>query len=264
MTKDRWFWAAVGAACMTAITACTSAGGDDWIALFNGRDLSGWTPKIRGSEAGEDPQGTYRVENGLLTVGYEHYGAFGDRFGHLFFEEPFSSYQLRIEYRFVGDQAPEGPAWAFKNSGVMLHAQSPGSMLIDQDFPISIEAQFLGGNGEDERATANLCTPGTHVEMEWVLVEQHCVTATTPTFHGEEWVRVDLFVRGHSRIAHVMDGDTVLAYSKPVIGGGSVEGFDVAFKRDGEPLSSGYIALQSESHPIQFRQILLRKLPDAH
>ena len=134
MTNARWFGAAVAAACMTTVPACTSGPGNDWIALFNGRDLSGWTPKIRGSEAGEDPQGTFRVEGGLLTVGYERYGAFGDRFGHLFFEEPFSNYQLRIEYRFVGQQAPEGPGWAFKNSGVMLHSQSPESMLIDQDY----------------------------------------------------------------------------------------------------------------------------------
>ena len=134
----------------------------------------------------------------------------------------------------------------------MFHAQSPESILVEQDFPISLEAQFLGGNGIDERPTANLCTPGTHVHMERELVEQHCITAAAPTV---------LLVLGDSLIVHIMDGDTVLEYSRPVIGGGVVDGFDETVKEDGRPLTGGYIALQSESHPVQFRQVLLRRLP---
>jgi len=153
-----------------------------------------------------------------------------------------------------------GPGWALRNSGVMFHSQSPGSMLRDQDFPISLEAQFLGGNGVDERPTSNLCTPGTHVEMDGELVEAHCITARAPTFHGEEWVTADLIVRGGASIVHVIDGDTVLAYGSPVIGGGVVDGFDPSEKEDGRALTSGFIALQSESHPIQFRRVALRRL----
>lgn len=234
---------------------------EDWIPLFNGRDLTGWIPKIRGVEAGEDPWQTFRVEDGLLTVSYKNYDEFARRFGHLFYETPFSRYQLRVEYRFIGEQAPGGEGWAFKNSGIMFHAQSPESMLRDQDFPISLEAQLLGGNGTEDRPTANLCTPGTHVEMEGQLVEQHCIAASAPTYHGEEWVTLELSVLGDSAIAHIIDGDTVLAYSHPVVGGGVVNGFDPAVKQDGKALTEGYIALQSESHPIQFRQVLIREIP---
>ncbi len=246
--------------CVTSI-ACGPASEEEWISLFNGQDLSGWTVKITGSGVGEDPLGTFRVEDGLLTVGYEDYDGFQNRFGHLFYKEPFSHYQLRVEYRFVGTQIPGGPGWAFKNSGVMFHAQSPESMLKDQSFPLSLEAQFLGGNGTDDRPTANVCTPGTHIEMDGARIEDHCIPASAPTAHGEEWVTVDLFVLGDSLIAHVMDGDTVLVYSRPVIGGGGVEEFGAAAKEEGRPLTEGYIALQSESHPIQFRQVLLKRLP---
>jgi len=242
----------------------TSAGctplDDEWTALFNGEDLSGWTVKIRGSDVGEDPFETFRVEQGLLTVGYEGYTSFDERFGHLFYEAPYSHYQLRIEYRFVGSQVSDGPGWAFKNSGAMIHAQSPESMLRDQDFPISIEAQFLGGNGTDARPTANLCTPGTHVEIDGVLTETHCINSTSPTFHGEEWVTVDLVVHGADVIEHMVNGATVLTYEHPTIGGGVVGGHDPDAKVDGTPLGSGYIALQSESHPIQFRQVLIREI----
>ena len=242
------------------VGACTPDPPSEWIPLFNGRDLTGWTVKISGSDLGEDPCGTFRVEDGLLTVGFENYDDFGDRFGHIFYEEPFSHYQLRVEYRFVGTQVPGGPGWAFKNSGVMFHSQSPESMLRDQDFPISLEVQFLGGDGVEERPTANLCTPGTHIEIDGVRVEDHCITASAPTYHGEEWVTLDLLVLGDSLIAHIVEGDTVLAYSRPVIGGGVVSNYNEAVKVDGQALTGGYIALQSESHPIQFRQVLLRRL----
>jgi hypothetical protein len=247
-----------------AATACAPTSEDEWIALFNGRDLTGWTVKITGSELGEDPWGTVRVEDGLLTVGYEKYDGFHDRFGHIFYEEPFSHYQLRVEYRFIGHQIPDAPSWAFKNSGVMFHAQSPESMLRDQSFPLSLEAQLLGGNGTDPRPTANVCTPGTHIEMDGVRVEDHCIPASAPTIHGEEWVTLDLLVLGDSLIAHIMDGDTVLTYSRPVVGGATVEEFGEAAREDGHPLTEGYIALQSESHPIQFRQVLIKPLPGSH
>jgi len=235
----------------------------EWIPLFNGEDLTGWTPKIRGASLGEDPAGTFRVEDGLLTVGYERYDDFADQFGHLFYEVPFSHYRLLVEYRFVGDQAPGGQGWAFKNSGVMFHAQAPESMLQDQDFPISLEAQYLGGNGSDDRPTANLCTPGTHVHVDGMLVEQHCIESSSATYHTDEWVTAELVVRGDASITHIVNGDTVLAYAGPVIGGGVVSGFDPAAKPDGAPLASGYIALQSESHPIQFRRVLLQRLDPA-
>jgi hypothetical protein len=232
----------------------------EWTSLFNGRDLTGWTPKIRGSALGVDSARTFRVEDGLLTVSYDGYDVFGARYGHLFYEEPLSHYRLLVEYRFVGEQAPGGPDWAFENSGVMFHAQAPESMPAAQDFPISLEAQFLGGNGVDERPTGNLCTPGSHVEMDGRLVEQHCVQSSSVTIHDDAWVIFELVVLGDSLITHIVDGDTVLSYARPVIGGGAVDGFDPRAKPDGTRLTGGHIALQSESHPIQFRRVLLQRL----
>jgi len=259
MTSPRPITRLAGGLVSLTIIGCT-APEPEWTALFNGRDLSGWTPKITGQPLGSDSAGTFRVEDGLLTVGYEGYDDFGNQFGHLFYDEPLSRYRLRVEYRFIGEQATGGQGWAFKNSGLMFHAQAPGSMLPGQDFPISLELQFLGGDGTDPRPTANLCTPGTHVEMADTLVEQHCINSTSGTYHSDEWVTVELVVLGDSLIEHIVNGDTVLTYSRPVIGGGVVNGFDPAAKPDGAPLTEGYIALQSESHPIQFRQVLLQRL----
>lgn len=232
----------------------------DWIQLFDGKDLAGWDVKITGRDLNDNWGTTFRVEDGLLKVRYDQYDAFDGRFGHLFYRQPFSHYALVVEYRFVGDQAPGGPDWAVRNSGIMVHAQSARSMGRDQDFPISIEVQLLGGADSAERPTANLCTPGTHVVMDGALFTTHCVNSRSRTYHGDQWVRVEVLVLGDSLIRHVVDGETVLEYAKPQIGGGTVSGFDPAVKQDGKPLTEGYIALQSESHPIDFRKVELLNL----
>jgi hypothetical protein len=227
----------------------------DWVQLFNGKDLEGWDVKITGRDLNDNFANTFRVEDGLLKVRYDGYAAFDNRFGHIFYRQPFSYYIVAVEYRFVGNQAPGGPGWALRNSGIMIHSQSAPSMGKDQDFPISIEVQLLGGPGSGERPTANLCTPGTNVVMDGKLFTPHCLNSRSRTYHGEQWVRVEALVLGDSLVRHIVNGDTVLEYSKPQIGGGTVNHFDPAVKRDGTPLTEGYIALQSESHPIDFRKV---------
>jgi hypothetical protein len=233
----------------------------EWIQLFNGRDLEGWTPKIAGYALGDNFADTFRVEGGVLKVAYDGYGdKFADRFGHLFYRRSFSHYVIAVEYRFLGQQAPGGPDWAFKNSGIMIHGQPAASMRKDQDFPISIEVQLLGGRETGDRPTANLCTPGTNVVMNGALFTEHCLNSKSPTFRGDEWVRVEVEVHGDGLVRHVVNGVEVLRYEKPQIGGGVVSNYDPAVKKDGQPLTEGTISLQSESHPIEFRKVELLDL----
>ncbi len=232
----------------------------EWIQLFNGKDLKNWDIKITGYDLNDNFGNTFRVENGMLRVGYEKYDKFNNRFGHIFYRQKFSSYIIAVEYRFIGDQCPEGPGWATRNSGIMVHSQSAQSMGKNQDFPISIEVQLLGGLGKGPRTTANLCTPGTNVEMNGKLFTTHCVNSTSKTYDGDQWVRVEAVVLGDQQIKHLIDGQTVLSYEKPQIGGGSVSNYDPQVKPDGMLLKQGYIALQSESHPIEFRKVELLNL----
>lgn len=232
----------------------------DWIQLFNGKDLNGWTPKITGYEAGENFGNTFRVQDGNLRVAYDKYDKFAERFGHLFYKDKFSRYVIAVEYRFVGDQATEGPGWAFRNSGIMVHGQDPKTMGKDQDFPISIEVQLLGGRDTGERTTANLCTPGTNVVMDGKLITNHCVNSKSKTLRGDQWVRVETEVLGSETIRHFVNGELVLQYEKPQIGGGNVKNFDSSVKQDGKLLTEGTISLQSESHPVEFRKVELLDL----
>jgi 3-keto-disaccharide hydrolase len=236
----------------------------DWIQLFNGRDLKGWTPKFSHYDLGVNVNDTFRVEDGLLKVRYDKWTTFKDEFGHLFYREPFNYYLLAAEYRFVGEQVKTDRtdlAWALRNNGLMLHSPAPQTMMKDQDFPISIEVQLLGGLGNGKpRTTANLCTPGTNIVMNGTLVTRHCTNSTSKTYEGDQWVRVEVLVHGDELVRHIVEGQTVLEYTKPQIGGGSASPTDPKVKVDGTPLTGGYISLQAETAPIDFRKVELLNL----
>ena len=236
---------------------------ENWISLFNGKDLDGWTAKIKGYDFGENTHNTFRVDDGVIKVSYDGYdGKFNDRFGHLFYKTPFSNYKLRMQYRFTGDQIVDGAGWATRNSGLMIHSQHPSEMDKDQNFPLSIEVQMLGGITEGVvRSTGNLCTPGTNVVMEDQLITQHCTESTSETYYGEQWVNLEVEVYSDSLIVHKINDKEVLRYSKPQYGGGDMDDYNASYKsRIGEAIKGGYISLQSESHPTEFRNIELLNL----
>jgi hypothetical protein len=242
---------------LVALTGMAQQKQKGWIQLFNGKDLKNWDIKIKGHDLNDNFGNTFRVENGLLKVRYDHYKNFDEQYGHIFYKKQFSAYLIVVEYRFVGEQVPGGPGWAIRNNGVMLHGQTAASMGKDQDFPISLEEQLLGGNGKDERSTCNLCTPGTNVVMDGKLITEHCITSTSKTYHGDQWVRAAALVLGDSVIKHIVFKDTVLVYQKPQVGGGFVTNADPSLLQDGRLLKEGTISLQSESHPTDFRKIAL-------
>jgi len=232
-----------------------------WKSLFNGKDLTNWIVKIKGYPLQKNYKNTFRVENGVLKVSYDGYETFNASYGHLFYKNPHSNYKLRLQYRFTGKQVKGGAGWAKRNSGVMIHSQSPQSMGLDQGFPVSLEVQLLGGVEEGvERPTGNLCTPGTHVIMDGELITDHCINSTSKTFYGEEWVNLEILVLKDSLISHIINGKEVIRYTKPSLGGEYSIDTEEWKLRKGKLLDSGYIALQSESHPIEFRKIELLEL----
>lgn len=239
----------------------TPASSGKWISLFNGKDLNDWFVKIQHHEVGVNFGNTFRIEDSMIRVNYDQYGDFNDQFGHLYYKVPFSYYHLKLEYRFVGELQKGAPGYTLRNSGVMFHSQDPRTMPKEQDWPISIEMQFLGGLGDGKpRPTGNMCSPGTHIVYEGKLDTRHCIDSKSKTYDGDQWVRAELIVLGDSLITHIINGDTVMQYSKPQIGGPVVNRYDPAIKQDGKILSSGFIALQSEGQPVDFRRIQLLDL----
>jgi len=233
-----------------------TAPAQDWQELFNGRNLDGWVIKLANHELGDNYRDTFRVENGLIRVMYDKYDEFGARFGHLFYAKKLSHYVVSVDYHFFGEQAKGGPSYARLNSGVMIHSQAPETILKDQDWPISVEAQLLAGN----RTTMNVCTPGTEIFMHGEMVKAHCTNSTSKVYPDDAWVTVQVEVLGGEKVRHIIDGQTVLEYEKPMIGGGVANRYDPKIKVDGTILTEGYLALQAESQPVEFKNVRLLNL----
>ena len=250
---------------------------EEWISLFNGQDLSNWTIKVAGQDLNFNYKNTFVVEDEMIRINYEEYEEFNDAFGHMYYNTPFSYYKLQFEYRFVGEQTKGGASWNVRNSGVMLHSQSAVSNDYNQGFPVSIELQMLGGLGEDdgERTTGNVCTPGTAVMMGDTVNYNHCINSISKTYHGDQWVQAEAIVHGGDEMTFLIEGDTVLQFQRPQVGGGFisqlmqgrdwdqfgiVKSKDDWLSKDGQVLTEGYISLQAESHPIDFKNIRLLNL----
>lgn len=251
----------LGIAAVLLAMVCGACAEEGWIPLFNGKDLDGWTPKIRGRPLGENYAHTFRVEDGLLKVRYDEYPGtlFKEQFGHLFFKTPFSNYLLRVEYRFVGEQCPDGPGWAIRNSGAMIHGQTPETMALNQEFPVSIEVQILGGLGKGPRSTGNLCTPGTLVVLNGLKEMRHCIDSASKTFDGDQWVTLEVEAHGNGRIIHRINGEQVMAYEKSQYDPSDREAKLLITGTD-TMIHGGTISLQSESHPVDFRKVELKPL----
>ncbi len=234
---------------------------EEWVSLFNGKNLDGWTPKLFHHELGDNYQNTFRVVDEEIVVDYSDYEEFGTRYGHLFYEQPFSSFHLKWEYRFTEQWLEDAPSYTYRNSGVMFHSQAPETILKEQDWPISVEYQMLAEEEEgNRRPTGNMCSPGTDVVLNGRIDPRHCISSASDTYQWNEWVKAELIVYADSIVHHLVNGDTVLTYTAPQIGGGVAHGFDPKIKVDGKPLTSGYIGLQSEGQGVIFRDLWIREL----
>lgn len=249
------------------LAACNSSSSKEsikekeWQVLFNGQNLDGWIPKIHHHEVGENYRNTFRVKNGVIQVNYDEYESFDERYGHLFYEQPFSFYHLKFEYRFTDQWMKDAPSYTYRNSGVMFHSQAPKTILKEQDWPISVEYQMLAEEEPGKaRPTGNMCSPGTEVFYQGEMDPRHCINSSSPTFHWNEWVKADLIVYGDSLVIHRVNGENVLEYTKPQIGGGVANGYDPTIKIDGKSLTEGYIGLQAEGQGVEFREIRIKEL----
>lgn len=229
-----------------------------WVDLFNGKNLDGWVVKLNHHEVGDNYANTFRVVDGVIQVNYDGYTEFGERYGHLFYKQPFSAYHLKFEYRFTEQWMEGTPIFTFRNSGIMFHSQDPKTMLKDQKWPVAVEFQFLA---EEEkgvaRSTANACTPSTHIYRDGELITRHVVESSAKTYPWNEWVSGELIVNKDQSIIHIVEGDTVLQYNNPIIGGKNISTCDPAFRVEGKALTEGFIGLQAESQGVEFRAIRL-------
>ena len=247
--------------CMNLSVSANDHTENQWISLFDGKTIDDWVPKFVGHKAGVNYKNTFRVEDGLLSVNYDQYEKFAGEFGHLFYQTPYSHYVLKATYRFLEPQLEleKSMSWALRNNGFMIHSQPVETMDLMQSFPTSIEVQLLGGTGVGERSTGNICTPDSDVVIAGKLVTAHCIYSSSKTFHGDQWVTIEIEVRGDEVIKHTVNGELVFEYTQPQLSDDSEK---LTKLYQGKAMKSGYIAIQAETHPTQFKSIELKVLAE--
>lgn len=235
-----------------------------WQSLFNGRDLSGWTPKIVGHKAGDNFANTFRVQDGAIRVSYDGYGGqFKDRFGHLFYKTPYSHFRLRLKYRMLSPHLPDTPEWAYANSGIMLYGQTPQTMGLNQDFPASIEFQLLGQVDDKPRPTGSVCSPGTNIRLNGKTDLPHCNVSNGPTIPKGEWATAEVEVNRAGEVIHRINGLEVIRYDRITLDPNDKETDTRALiaKQGGKlALTGGTISLQSEGNPVEFKDVEIQQL----
>lgn len=226
-----------------------------WVTLFNGKNLNGWKPKFAGYEPGDNYNNTFRVANGILSTRYDKYDSFSNKFGALYFDKKFTNYRLKVEYRFIGETWTKGgPSWGYKDGGIQYHCQSPYTMAKDQQFPVCLEYNLHGGNGKEERPTGEICVPGITVEINGKRNESFCTLPTVKkTFTGEEWITAEVEVRD-GKVTHYLNGEEILHFENPRYDPKHAVAKTLIVNND-DAVRSGYISLQSNSHPMDFRKI---------
>jgi hypothetical protein len=239
-----------------------AAEAEQWHELFNGKDLSGWTIKIANRPLGENYADTFRVQDGVIKVSYDGWDKFDKRFGHLYTNQPYSNYILRVEYRITGKGMDDAPHWAKLNSGVMIHSQSPLSVRLEQAFPVSMEFQFLAAGATAGKQTANAVTPGTNLQLNGKVLTDHIIDSKSKLFPLDEWITAEVEVRGNEEVVHRINGVEVLRYQHPQLDPRDADAQRLLAAGAPLQLSFGHIALQAEGQPIWFRNIRLRQLEE--
>jgi hypothetical protein len=225
-----------------------------WVSLFNGKNLDGWKPKIAGYKLGENFGNTFRVQDGILSTRYDQYDSFGNRFGALYYDKKFTNYRLKVVYRFVGNTAPGAPSWGFRDGGIQYHCQPPETIDLKQPFPICLEYNLLGGNGKDERPSGEICASGMYVEINGKRNTSYCTPPIVKrTFHGDQWVTTEIDVN-NGKITHFVNGEQIIQFENPRYdsANATAKKFIVA---GNDLVKDGYISLQSNSHPMDFKSI---------
>lgn len=254
--------AMLAAACAEKPKTMVAAPSGAWISLFNGKDLDAWNVKISGEEFNDNYRNTFRVEDGLLKVSYRDYDKFENRFGSLFTKQKFSHYWIRAEYRFVGSLTSGAPRWAYKNSGLQLHSQAPDTMRKDQQFPVSVEFDIVGGRFMGSQPTGDVCQNGTHVLIGGAPVKGLCSKVSDVTLRKDDWVTVLAEVDGSDHVRQIVNGALIVEYTDLTLDKNNPDAQRLIAAGAGSALKSGYISIQSNGHPIEFRRIEVLPLDD--
>ena len=233
------------------------------IALFNGKNLDGWYPYLKGHGKGENPGSVVSVEDGMLHIA-------GDERGCLSTEKAYANYRMVVEFKW-GEQGYGDREGKALDCGFQIHATGE-----EQGFrglwKYALAAQMIeGGTGDilvlGDNTDAYQATVKAAAEQQsgcWVYDPEG--TPQTITFGRINWWGRDADWKDEqgyrgandlekpvgewNRFEVVADGDTLTLW----LNGTKVNAiYDVA-------PTAGQIQIQIEGGEVWFRKIDLMPL----
>lgn len=274
--RQNYLWSVIVATAVISTAGCApmtqhtvaQQPNSGWRPLFDGKTLNGWTTKLVGYPAGQDRLQTFRVKDGVLYISYDQYeGDLKGRVAHLFTRESFRAYRLSLDYRFVGDEFPNSPRPVNPpvNNGVLFHAESAEQMELNQPYPISVEAQLVGPDPQGTpRTTGNFCERAMKMFRQDKLMP-HCILSDAVPSPLGAWIHFDLEVTADGRVTEFINGKPVVHVDRIELNPDRTDTrlpvhSSIAAAGGKLLVTGGHIALQSEGHPTEFRNIRILSL----
>ena len=128
-------------------------------------------------------------------------------------------------------------------------------MRKDQEFPVSAEFDIVGGRLLGSHPTGDVCENGTRVTIAGAVLLAKCSKLSPVTIPGDEWVTILAEVQGAARVRQIVNGQLVVEYTDIVLDDKDPDAARLLNFGGDRSLGSGYISIQANSHPIEFRRI---------
>ncbi len=210
---------------LAMIAACPTIAAEP-TALFNGKDLNGWSVfinhKVKTVDAKEDPKAVFKVEDGAIHVS-------GEEFGCLTTNQEYENYHLTVEFKWGTKRYPPRET-VVRDSGILLHCVGP-----DKIWTKSIECQVQEGDCGDF-----WMVDGTSLEVDGVIQKQFKKKKKDAEKPSGEWNVIEVICNG-DKVTNIVNGVVVNEGSKASV-------------------ARGKIALQSEGAEVFFRRVELKPL----
>lgn len=255
--------------------------GSNWITLFNGKNLDGWSIQLRDQDKNEDPNHLVQVDHGVLHFYKDAQAGSEQPFGYLATAKEYSSYRLRLEYKW-GEKKFAPRTGSVRDSGLLYHVTA-----TDKVWPDSVEYQIQENDVGDIYAistqvtssadpkTTNIVTTistnntsgvirtNSNARLKFLepteggvpVVQGRLGTSLrvirNPMNEHEGWNTVEIEVRGNSA-THLLNGTV----------NNRCNNIKKSVNGEWIPLDRGRIALQLEGAEIFYRKIQIQELKE--
>ncbi len=232
-----------------------SSDSDGWVPLFNGKNFDGWYTFLPSTGKNADPNGVFKVENGMIHILDIPVTAGKQEFGYLATVREFGRCRIRAEFKWGAKRFP--PRQEDKrDSGLLYYFTGP-----DKIWPRALELQIQETDVGDLWILDGMKVT-TKVETDGYPMYVLSGPLKTQT-HGRIIKFGDFEDRnGWNTVEAILDGDRIthLVNGRAVMRAWDIQQTSLDNPSLSVPATGGRIMLQAEGAEIWFRNVQMKPL----